>query len=461
VDETTLQAGHDIAYANQTTLHPLGLLMVVVCGITMLAVPRRYALWPMIVMACLVAPAQRLVVLTLDFNMLRLMVIFGWLRILSRREHVGFRWNTLDSLLLLWSAVQTVTYTLQQSSFGALVNRLGVSFDAVGMYFIFRCLIRSWPDAISVVRGFMWLSLPVLAAFLLEHRTGRNLFAFFGGVPEITLVREGRMRCQGAYPHAIIAGGFWATMMPLIVAMWWQRHVARWLVVSAATACVVIVFTCASSTPVLALASGAIGAAFFPLRRSMKAITIGAAGSLVALHFIMEAPVWHLIARVSAVGGSTGYHRYKLIDRAIENFSEWWLVGTRSTAHWGWGMQDVANQYVYEGVTGGFATLAVFVAIIVVSFKFIGRAVQASEHDRRRLILSWALGVSLWVHCMVFVGISYFGQIVMIWYLTLALIGSLGLPHPVPVRMQQPTGRRVSHGPHGSSRRSQPYGGRP
>src|ERR1044071_7962496 len=47
------------------------------------------------------------------------------------------------------------------------------------------------------------------------------------------------------------------------------------------------------------------------------------------------------------------------------------------------------------------------------------------EKNRANLIMSWALGISLFIHCTSFIGISYFGQINMVWYLTLAMIGSV------------------------------------
>ena len=39
-------------YHGQTTIHPLGLLMVLAMGFVMLSVRRKYALWPVIVIVC-------------------------------------------------------------------------------------------------------------------------------------------------------------------------------------------------------------------------------------------------------------------------------------------------------------------------------------------------------------------------------------------------------------------------
>ena len=421
-------------YHGVTTLHPLGLVMALGCGLALVAVPRRYAIWPMIVMACNVAPAQRIVILCLDFNMLRVMVLWAWLRILGHEEWRAFRWQPLDSLLIAWAVVQTVNYTLLMGSSAAFVNRLGVSFDAVGMYFAFRCLLRNWDDYHTTVLGLAIVALPVMAAFIVEEMTSRNLFAFFGGVPEITREREGRLRCQGAFAHPILAGCFWAVVLPLIAARWWTHPAGRTLTVLSVLACLVIVVCCASSTPVGGVVAGLVGAAFFGLRRHMRTVRWATVLTLVGLHLVMNAPVWHLISRISAVGGSTGWHRYNIINQAINRVGEWWLLGTRNITHWHIWANDITNQYVAEAITGGIWKLGLLIAIIVLAFRATGQLLRMVEHDRPLLITTWAIGVSLFVHCTNFIGITYTGQIILVWYLSLAMAGSLRMSSQVQGR---------------------------
>lgn len=413
-----------LEWANQTVMHPLGLALTLVCGGAAIALPRRYAMWPFIVMACFVAPAQRLVVGGLDFNLMRLMVLFGFVRVFLRFEARGMRWYAVDFVVLAFAAVRTAMYTVQQASMAGFIFQAGQTFDAVGLYFLFRMLVRNWDDVIRAASGFAVIAIPVAIAFLVEHRTGRNAFAFFGGVPEITMVREGRMRCQGAFAHPIIAGCFWASLLPLIVSMWWWGANQRLLAIVGTVCALAIVGLTASSTPVMGVIFGAFGAGMFVFRRHMKPILIGLVILLIGLHFTMKAPVWHLISRITIAKGNTGYHRFLLIDNAINRFNEWALFGTRSTAHWFWGGQDVTNQYVIEAVRGGFLTLVLFVATIWLCFAAVGRTWRIWEHDRARLYTSWALGVCLFVHCTNFIGVSYFGQGVFVWHLTLALIVS-------------------------------------
>jgi hypothetical protein len=141
----------------------------------------------------------------------------------------------------------------------------------------------------------------------------------------------------------------------------------------------------------------------------------------------MKAPVWHLVSRVSAVGGSTGWHRFILIDQTINNFGDWWLTGCSiyTVATWGIWAGDVTNQYILMGVKGGFLTFILFIVLIAIAFREVGILWRLHSRNSYRLAVSWALGVSLFVHCTMFIGVSYFGQILIIWYLLLAMIGSL------------------------------------
>jgi hypothetical protein len=154
-----------------------------------------------------------------------------------------------------------------------------------------------------------------------------------------------------------------------------------------------------------------------------------------------------LISRIDLVGGSTGWHRYHLIDGAIRNINEWALVGTMSTAHWGWGLQDVTNQYVLEGVRGGMLTLALFLLTLWLGFRQVGIAWRAAP-SREALNWAWAIGVSLFVHAASFMAVSYFGQGQLVWMLSLAAAGSAGATYASTTRkagLPQQQRRTIPH----------------
>jgi nicotinamide riboside transporter PnuC len=138
----------------------------------------------------------------------------------------------------------------------------------------------------------------------------------------------------------------------------------------------------------------------------------------------MEAPVWAFMQRVDLTGGSTGYHRYQLVDAFVNHFSEWWLLGETDPMSWGvWVMRDVTNVYVSTGLTGGLLTLIVLLLVLIFAFGNVGRALKMSSIARspKRQWICWCIGVAICVHAFTFLGASYFGQMMVMLYLELAL----------------------------------------
>lgn len=406
-------------YANITTVHPIGLTALVLLGIFTFLIPRRHALLPLLVLLCFIPGAQRIVLGGLDLTFIRLLIFVGCIRLLLRGEYTGLRWMATDSLMIAWTIVSITVFTIQQLDHSAgFTFRAGVAVDTLGGYFFCRATIRTWSQLVRSFRVLAFLAVPVAALFLVEMSTQRNLLAVFGGVPEITAIREGRLRCQGAFAHPILAGCFWASLFPIFVSLGRARGFLS--IYSVASCCALIgVLASGSSTPAMAVIFAAVGLCFYPLRFWMRHIQLAILFTAIALHVVMKGPVWSLIAKVNVFSGSTGYHRFLLIDAAIRHFGEWWLVGLPSTEHWGWFMTDVANEYVLEAVRGGIWSLSLFVAMIVMSFLYIGRWVRTLE-GHRDTIIAWGLGVSVFVHCTSFIGVSYFGQLILLWNLTLA-----------------------------------------
>jgi hypothetical protein len=218
-------------------------------------------------------------------------------------------------------------------------------------------------------------------------------------------------------------GLFWATLVPLFIGFALQDK-SKLLLWSAVAASAFIAVATASSTPILTLLFVIIILCGYRWRGYTACAGWGLFASLVALHIVMRAPVWHLISRIGVVGGSTGWHRFNLIDKAIRHFGEWMFLGCRSTAHWGRGLSDITNQYILEGVRGGFVTLALFLVVIYMSLRILLRlSLQRQGHEQQ--FLTWCLIVTILGHCVAFLGVSYFGQIMMWWYMTLAVVGFL------------------------------------
>lgn len=409
-----------------TVIDPIILGATVFLGILIILLHRRLAIIPLIIAALFIPMQQRIVILSLDFTVLRILLLFGWTRIILRSEHRSIKYNTVDKVMIWWVIVTVIIFTLLWQTTGAFKNRLGLAYDALGMYFLFRFLLRNLDDIQWVIKALAILSVPLAVAMLIENSTGHNAFAIFGGVPENTLVREGRLRCQGAFAHPITAGTFGATLMPLVVSLWWQGEGYKKLAVAGTVAATIITLTSSSSGPAVAYFLAVVSLFIWVARKHMKTIRWGILILLFLLHISMQViiqdPVWALIYRIKIFSGQTSWHRYILIDQAIHKFDEWWLVGTKTTAYWGWGLQDITNQYIVEGIRGGFLKLGLFIAIILLCFRSVGLALRTAENQTGKAKCLWALGVSLFTHTVAFFDVFYFDQIVLFWYLLLAMI---------------------------------------
>jgi hypothetical protein len=185
----------------------------------------------------------------------------------------------------------------------------------------------------------------------------------------------------------------------------------------------------------LSLLAVMVGFGLWFFRTQMRLFRWGLLLLLVSLELVMEADVWWVIARLSNLVGGTGWHRSFLIDQAIKHFDEWWLVGSAYTAHWASAGQvlvadrnnmDITNHYVFEGLGGGIWKLGLFIAMIVKGFKTVGALVKpkAGLPWTRRMFI-WSMGVCLGAHCVSFLSISYFDQIVVMWYWLLAIFSML------------------------------------
>jgi hypothetical protein len=155
----------------------------------------------------------------------------------------------------------------------------------------------------------------------------------------------------------------------------------------------------------------------------MRLVRWGIVGALIALHLVMKAPVWYLIAHIDIVGGSSSDHRAYLVDLFIRHIGDWWLLGTNGNLNWGWDMWDTANQYVEEGYGGGLAAFICFVGLIAMGFSRVGRARKRVQGCRQEWRF-WLLGAALFANAVAFFGISYWDQTRIAWFALLAMISA-------------------------------------
>ena len=425
----------------------IGIAFLIGMILLMWMLPRRQAILPLFLTTCYMPLGQMFVVADLNLQFFRILLLASWLRVLLRGEFHQVRWGKIDRLFGWWLLVTFVLglFTQPTSFADRFISRSGEVFNAAGTYFLIRFLVRSSDEVTQVVRAMAFLIVPLAVSMLVEKTTGRNVFSFLGGVPEITLERDGYLRCQGAFRHPILAGTYGATLFPLFAGLWWMDRRNRRIAGIGIAASIIITFAATSSGALLALLTACGGFALWRWRAKMRLFRWGIVGTFAGLALVMNAPVWYVFSRVSEIVGGTGWYRSYLIDQALSHFGEWCLVGSKYTAHWAPGGEtpagnpdntDIINHYVSEGLEGGLLKLILFVAIIVQCYRVLGRVIGRS----RSLTLAkrkwaWAMGVCLTAHCVSFLSVVYFDQIIVMWFWILAAVAALQVRAAAPVAM--------------------------
>ncbi len=418
--------------------NPLILLLVLVVGVLILVWPRSRVIAPFLAASILIPLDQVLVVGGLHFPMLRVLALFGIARLVKDKSSSKSRifsggMNGIDWAVILFTLATAVAGVLLFQQSAAFIFQLGNIYTAFGIYFLLRFLIRSEADIVGMVRALAYVAAAIAVIMTWETVTGHNPYAWLGGARASmyanVAARDDRFRAQGPFGHSILAGTFGAILVPMFVMLWQTGRKNRLLAAVGMVAATVITLTSNSSTPILAYAGGVMALCLWPIRNWMRIVRWGVVVTVVGLHLVMKAPVWHLISRIDISGGSSGYHRFMLIDQCIRHFGDWWLIGVKSTYDWGWDMWDTANQYVGICDSSGLLPFILFLAILVYGFKYLGKSRRLAE-NRKQQMFFWALGAALFANVVAFVGISYWDQTQVLWYALLAAICAARVVRP-------------------------------
>ena len=89
-------------FFNQTTVHPLAAAVLAALCFLTLVLPRKWMLLPALTLACMIPQGQRIVVATLDFNFLRVILLFAAARVFVLPMSVDLRgWRDFGSFDIL------------------------------------------------------------------------------------------------------------------------------------------------------------------------------------------------------------------------------------------------------------------------------------------------------------------------------------------------------------------------
>lgn len=414
--------------ATSTTLDPIVLVAMLLALVLILALPRKYVIAPVLLIAFLVPISQSIYAVGVHWLVLRIIILVGLARfvapkLIGKKSPFAGGLNNVDKAFLVCTVAMAIATPLQYMDSQALVNQLGVLIDFLGGYFLLRALIQDEDDAFRSLKWLAFLCVILGACMVREQVSLQNIFGQIGLGRTVPEIREGKIRSQAVFQHSLTAGTFGATLLPLFFLLW-RNGKAKVMAAAGVLGCTIMTICSNSSTPLLAYVAGILGVMLWPIRKKMKSVRWGIVIGLAALQVVMKAPFWFIIAHIDLTGGSSGYHRAELVDQFIWHFRDWWLIGTKDAGTWAYDLWDQQNQYVGVGEGGGLVALVCFIAMISRAYAKVGVARRAVQGLKREWVL-WFLGAALFSNLVAFFGVNYFDQVKMIWFLLLAMISAI------------------------------------
>jgi len=382
---------------------------------------------PLVIAMCFLPGDLSIQIFTLDFQAVRIMALVALLRIFIDFNDTKIKLNTIDTLFISYNILGAIVYFLASyNKFGAILYKGGVLIDSIVLYLVLRHIIQSKEAIMLVVKTLSLCAIGLLPFVIFEFFTAQNLFSFLGR--SAISFRHGEVRAAATFSHSILFGSFAAALLPVI---WADLKIKKSFANSLAIlCCLFFVYACSSSGPIVALAAVIFFLCFFKWKNYSSMFAWLMLTGAIIIHLIREKPLWHLLyVRISVRSGSTGYHRYLLMEAAVKEFWEWWLLGYGDIgAQWHlkyWphthaSFTDVTNHYLLEAVRGGFFTMVLFIILCYLSIKTLCSH-SIAQKDVKDQWLWWGFAVMLMAHCITFLSVGYFGQIQMFFFLTVAI----------------------------------------
>jgi hypothetical protein len=417
-------------------MNPIGALILAFLASVLMFGSRRWALLAMAAGALCLTQGVTVQVLGLNLFAVRFLEMAGFLRVMARGEFSFSRLNSIDRALILLYGYTTVIYLIRSRE--EMAYQIGLAVDAFLAYFTARGLLRSMEDWRWFLRSFALLLVPYVALVMVESFTHRNLFTLTGAIPNSVgeWSRGGRIRCFGSFRHPSLLGTIAVSFIPLYIGMAFAA-VDRARALLAIALCLVIVWAANSGGPVSGVAAGVLAWFTWRLRTKMQWVRRGMVALFVMAALLMKAPVWYLIMHVSDITGGDGWHRAFLIDTTYQHLSFWWLAGMPLSGTAGWfaydqpvtGGADITNQFVAFGLAAGLGAVALFLLLLTRAYSSIGTSAAvlraAYPASRESEYLLWGLGCMLTAHIANWLGITYFDQTYLLWFMQLAAISTL------------------------------------
>lgn len=405
---------------------PAFLTLLFSLSVAVIAIKKKYIIVPFIIAMCFLPADKSILIGSLNFKALRILALVGFIKVYFV-DYTKLKLNTIDKLFIFYFLSGAIIYIMaSQHRFEAFLWKGGVFIDSVMLYFVFRHSIKSKESIDLILKTFFWCVLGLLPFVVFEFFYTHNLFSVLGR--SAIVIRNGEIRAAATFSHSILFGSFAAAIFPIL---WADFTIKKSLLKSIAIlSCIFFVYACSSSGPIVALAVGICFLFFFRWKQKSIFLAWSLLFTAIFIHLVRVKSIWHfLYLRLPLKSSSTGFHRYLLTEAATKEFPNWWLLGYGDFGpqwhlkYWPWThahFTDVTNHYILEGVRGGLLTMLIFMALCYMATKTLGKF-SISQGTNQEQRIWWGFTVMMFVHCVTFLSVAYFGQITMLLFLSIAI----------------------------------------
>ena len=392
----------------------LELIFIILNVLATLLLPYRYIIVPILLGSCYMNTNSLLSIGPISFNATRILIAAGLVRIVICGVKAEFKWTGMDKLMVIWMMWIIISSLIHPGS-NPIVFNLGQAYNIGGMYFLIRLMCNSTEDIANIIKTITIILIPIAIEMSYEQMIGKNIFSILGTSVTGLDQRDGRFRAQGPFAHAILAGNVGATCLPLVVSIY---YINCYLSIIGIIACLIMVITCASSGPLMGLFFGLFALSLWRKKNLVCWFQRSALFVYFVLEIIMTRPAYFVISKIDLTGSSTGWHRARLIQSAIDHIDEWWIAGTDYTRHWmasgvSWSINhtDITNYYILMGIWGGVPLMILFMLMLGNGFLYVRVITNCKTSDiRHKRFMSWCIGSSLFAHACACVSVAYFDQ---------------------------------------------------
>ncbi|MFN3863724.1 MAG: O-antigen ligase family protein [Erythrobacter sp.] len=393
---------------------PANILLAVVLGHTMLLPPQFN-----VAIGESVIPPYRFVLLASVFYIVASRIRGQWKFVLP------------DTLMVVATVWIWIAFYLNSAFYDFFTASVALTSDIVLSYFFARSAFRSLRD----LRLFLVLMAPAFvvtgAIIAIESVTKTHIIqplarSLLGTANGYSLVeyRLGLLRAAGPFPHPILAGLFFATLLPLF----WFSGLRGWPRVVGIGAALASLFT-VSSAALLALTSGAVLIAYDRLTEWIANITWRLFFILFGIFiFVAElgtkSGTFNLIVRFGSLNSDSAYYRtliWRFGKKSVEAHP-WFGIGYKDWERPLWMSSSVDNYWLLQAIQVGIVPPLIYAIVLLLAFiALLRRGASANLADGRTLrgvaitmvvlafgVVSVAVWLSaqVWFHMLMGIGVS-------------------------------------------------------